>query len=62
MKDLAKSLEKSIDEKLGTFHAQLKANDFNHLNNTIEALTFTLEKNGYLKREDKEYIDTRLDR
>ncbi|MDR0516023.1 MAG: hypothetical protein LBH25_03165 [Fibromonadaceae bacterium] len=39
----------------------LKYNDFAHLNNTIEALTFTLEKNGYLKREDKEYIDSRLD-
>jgi len=56
------SIDKKIDEKLNTFHAQLKANDFAHLNNTIEALTFTLEKNGYLKREDKEYIDTRLDR
>jgi len=51
-----------ISEKLNEFHTQLKANDFAHLNNTIEALTFTLEKNGYLKREDKEYIDTRLDK
>jgi hypothetical protein len=46
-------VEKRIDD--------LKHNDFAHLNNTIEALTFTLEKNGYLKREDKEYIDSRLD-
>jgi hypothetical protein len=46
-------VEKRIDD--------LKYNDFAHLNNTIEALTFTLEKNGYLKREDKEYIDSRLD-
>jgi hypothetical protein len=30
--------------------------------NSIEALTFTLEKNGYLKREDKEYIDRRLEK
>jgi hypothetical protein len=45
-------VEKRIDD--------LKYNDFAHLNNTIEALTFTLEKNGYLKREDKEYIDGRL--
>ncbi len=51
-----------IRENNKEFHAQLKSNDFAHLNNTIEALTFTLEKNGYLKREDKEYIDTRLDR
>ncbi len=56
------SLDKRIDEKLNAFHAQLKANDFAHLNNTIEALTFTLEKNGFLKREDKKYIDTRLDK
>jgi predicted nuclease with TOPRIM domain len=38
----------------------LKHNHFAHLCRTIEALTFTLEKNGYLKREDKEYIDSRL--
>ena len=40
----------------------LKANDFAHLNQTIEALTFTLEKNGFLNKEDKKYIDTRLDK
>jgi len=51
-----------VDKKLLDFHAQLKANDFAHLNATIEALTFTLEKNGFLKREDKEYIDSRLDK
>jgi len=56
------SLDKKIDEKLVAFHALLKTNDFAHLNSTIEALTFTLEKNGFLKREDKEYIDTRLDK
>jgi len=56
------SIEKKIEEKLNIFHEQLKSNDFAHLNNTIEALTFTLEKNGILKREDKEYIDTRLDK
>jgi len=59
---LEASLDKKIDEKLLAFHAMLKANDFAHLNNTIEALTFTLEKNGFLKREDKEYIDSRLDK
>ena len=59
---LEASLDKKIDEKLLAFHAMLKANDFAHLNNTIEALTFTLEKNGFLKREDKEYINSRLDK
>jgi hypothetical protein len=51
-----------ISENLKSFHEQLKSNDFAHLNSTIEALTFTLEKNGFLKREDKEYIDSRLDK
>jgi len=39
---------------------ELKSNDLAHLNNTIEALTFTLEKNGFLQKEDKEYVDRRL--
>jgi hypothetical protein len=60
------SLDSRIDEKIAAanqnLYAQLKANDFKHLNDTIEALTFTLEKNGFLKREDKEYIDGRLDK
>jgi len=56
------SLLKAMDEKIAAFHSHLKANDFAHLNNTIEALTFTLEKNKFLEKEDKEYIDRRLDR
>jgi len=56
------SLLKAMDEKINAFHNHLKANDFAHLNNTIEALTFTLEKNKFLEKEDKEYIDRRLDR
>jgi len=63
---LESSLLKAMDEKIAAanqnLYAQLKANDFKHLNDTIEALTFTLEKNGFLKREDKEYIDGRLDK
>jgi hypothetical protein len=59
---LENSIGAKIDERLVAFHALLKANDFAHLNSTIEALTFTLEKNGFLKREDKEYIDGRLDK
>jgi len=38
----------------------LKNNDFAHLNGTIEALTYALEKNGSIKHEDKEYVDSRL--
>ncbi len=60
--DVEASLGKRIDEKLLAFHNQLKANDFAHLNSTIEALTYALEKNDSLKKEDKEYIDSRLDR
>jgi len=60
--DLEKKISEKMDEKLMAFHAMLKANDFAHLNQTIEALTFTLEKNGFLNKEDKKYIDTRLDK
>ena len=38
-------IRKTIDEKLTAFHTLLKDNDFAHLNRTIKALTFTLEKN-----------------
>jgi len=51
------SLLKAMDEKINAFHNHLKVNDFAHLNNTIEALTFMLEKNKFLEKEDKEYID-----
>jgi hypothetical protein len=46
------SLSRRIDD--------LKHNDFAHLTSTIEALTYALEKNGSLKKEDKEYVDSRL--
>jgi ribosome assembly protein YihI (activator of Der GTPase) len=59
---LAKLIDEKIDSKLEAFHVKLKQNDFVHLNNTIEALTFTLEKNKFLSVEDKAYIDSRLDR
>ena len=59
---LEASLLRAMDEKIDAFHSHLKANDFAHLNNTIEALTFMLEKNKFLEKEDKEYIDRRLDR
>jgi len=53
------SLNKRIDNVESSIK-ELKSNDLAHLNNTIEALTFTLEKNGFLNREDKEYINSRL--
>ena len=59
---LLKAIDEKMDEKISAFHSHLKANDFAHLNNTIEALTFMLEKNKFLEKEDKEYIDGRLDR
>jgi len=61
-KSLLKAMYEKIDTKLGTFYTQLKTNDFAHLNNTIEALTFMLEKNKFLEKEDKEFIDKQLDR
>ena len=57
------SLNKRIDEvefSLNKRIDDLKNNDFAHLNGTIEALTYALEKNGSLKHEDKEYVDSRL--
>jgi hypothetical protein len=60
--DLLKAMDDKIEKAASGLYAQLKANDFKHLNDTIEALTYTLEKNGVLKREDKEYIDGRLDK
>jgi len=56
-------LNSKINSKIGdveTSIKELKYNDLAHLNNTIEALTYALEKNGSLKKEDKEYVDSRL--
>jgi len=53
---LETSLLRAMDEKISAFHSQLKTNDFAHLNDTIKALTFMLEKNKFLEKEDKEYI------
>jgi hypothetical protein len=57
-----KSLLNAMDEKISNFHSQLKATDFRHLNDTIEALAFTLEKNKYLSVEDRNYISGRLEK
>ena len=59
------TLNKRIDEVETSLNGRiddLKHNDFAHLNSTIEALTYALEKNGSLKLEDKEYVDSRLAR
>ena len=48
-------------EELAEFHRQLKENDFAHLNRTIQALTFVLEKNKILDVEDKRFIDSHLE-
>jgi hypothetical protein len=60
--DILKEIKGEMKEEFETFHAQLKSNDFKHLNDTIEELTFMLEKNGYLSPEDKKHIDGRLDK
>ncbi len=39
---------------------ELKHNDIAHLYGSIEALTYALEKNNILTRDDKEYVDSRL--
>jgi len=66
---LLKAIDEKIDLKLAAFHTQLKTNDFAHLNedivylkDSIKTLTFMLEKNKFLEKEDKEFIDKRLDR
>jgi len=56
-------VESSIKSELVAIYGridELKHNDIAHLNGTIEALTYALEKNGSLKHEDKEYVDSRL--
>jgi len=56
-------VEASIKELRGDMNGridELKNNDFAHLNSAIEALTYALEKNGSLKREDKKFVDSRL--
>jgi len=55
------AMDRKMDEKFDRFYQMIKANDFAHLNKTISALTYTLQKNGFLKREDKEYIDGMLE-
>jgi len=63
-------VEASIKNELVAIHSRIDEVEFSlnkriddlktHLNGTIEALTYALEKNGSLKHEDKEYVDSRL--
>jgi len=56
-------VESSINKRIDGVEIsikELKHNDMGHLNSTIEALTYALEKNGSLKQEDKAYVDSRL--
>jgi len=56
-------VEASVNELRITINGQineLKYNDFAHLSSAFEALTYVLEKNGSMKKEDKEYVDSRL--
>jgi len=55
-------LIKSSIKELRASIKELKYNDIAHLNGSIETLTYALEKNGYLKKEDKEFVDSRLAR
>jgi len=55
------AMDRKMDEKFDRFYQMIKANDFAHLSKTIVALTYTLQKNDFLKREDKEYIDGMLE-
>jgi hypothetical protein len=61
MEQKFKEQDNSMDKKIDKFYQMLKSNDFAHLSKTIVALTYTLQKNGFLKKEDKEYIDGMLD-
>jgi hypothetical protein len=61
MNALGIALRGEMDERFTTFHKTLKENDFAHLNETIKALTFTLQKNKILEPEDKRFVDSHLE-
>jgi hypothetical protein len=56
------ALRTEMREQFTTFHHLLKENDFAHLNRTIKALTFTLVKDKVIDSEDKQYVDSHLDK
>jgi len=52
-------MEYSMNKRIDSVEASIKEQN-THLNNSIEALTYALEKNGSLEKSDKEYVDSRL--
>jgi len=59
--DFEKRMNENLDARFSAFHKQLKENDFAHLEKTIKALTYMLEKNKFLTVEDKGFIDSHLE-
>jgi len=59
--ELRNEINAIIDTRFAVFHKQLKENDFAHLERTIKALTYMLEKNKFLSADDKKFIDDHLD-
>jgi predicted solute-binding protein len=59
---LRDEMRAEMREQFAAFHLLLKENDFAHLNRTIKALTFTLVKDKVIDSEDKQYIDSNLDK
>ncbi|MDR2554588.1 MAG: hypothetical protein LBC64_04090 [Fibromonadaceae bacterium] len=57
--DLRGDMNSRINELRGEMK-ELKYNDFAHLSSAFEALTYVLEKNSLLSKEDKEFVDSRL--
>ncbi|MDR1787629.1 MAG: hypothetical protein LBR16_04180 [Treponema sp.] len=62
---LEKAIGITIDEKinaaLSAFYVKLKDNDFAHMNNAFRSLTFVLQQNEVISREQKTYIDSALE-
>jgi len=59
IKELRSDMEASIKELRGDMEYSIKELKTS-LTGTIGALTYALEKNGSLKKEDKTYVDSRL--
>ena len=62
MNALAAALRGEMNERFTAFHKTLKENDFAHLNETIQTLTHLLHKNGMLEPDDKQLLDSRLNK
>jgi len=59
--EIREEINATLDARFTAFHKQLKENDFAHLERTIKALTYMLEKNKFLSVDDKNFIDEHLD-